>query len=124
MAWYEAATTLFKAGTAIGDMLRSTIPTSPTTPVPTPLEIATATAVAGSLVATTYTPGGGAHATVTMLQWKVVGVDADFGHDTTVNVAGQTVATGGAVGAVANVRVRTTNSTGTTFSTVKVVSLV
>ncbi len=124
VAWYEAATVLFKEGTAIGDMIRSTIPTSPTTPAPTPLEIATATAVAGSLVATTYTPGGGAHATVAMLQWKVVGVDADFGHDTTVNEAGQTVATGGAVGATVQVRVRTTNSTGTTFSTVKTVTLI
>ena len=78
VAWYEAATTLFKEGTAIGDMVRSTIPTSPTTPAPAALEIAMATAVAGSLVATTYTPGGGAHATV--------------------NEAGQTVATVGAVG--------------------------
>jgi hypothetical protein len=124
VAWYEAATTLFKEGTAIGDMIRSTIPTSPTTPVPTPLEMATATAVAGGSVATTYIPGGGAHATVVMLQWKVVGVDADFGHDTTVNEGGQTVATGGAVGAVVQLRVRTTNSTGTTFSTVKTVTLV
>lgn len=59
-----------------------------------------------------------------MLQWKVVGVDADFGHDTTVNPAGQTVATGGAVGATVELRVRTTNSSGTTFSTVKTVTLV
>ncbi len=124
VAWYEAATTLFKEGTAIGDMIRSTIPTSPTTPAPTALEIATATAVAGSLVETTYTPGGGEHATVAMLQWKVVGVDADFGHDTTVNEAGQTVATGGTVGATVNVRTRCTNSTGTTYSTVKTVTLV
>ena len=86
--------------------------------------MATATAVAGSHVATTYTAGGGAHATVVMLQWKVVGVDADFGHDTTVNEGGQTVATGGSVGAVVQLRVRTTNSTGTTFSTVKSVTLV
>ena len=124
VAWYGAVTTLFKEGTAIGDMIRGTIPTSPTTPEPTPLEIASATALAGSLLATTYIPGGGAHATVAMLQWKVVGVDADFAHDTTVNVAGQTVATGGAVGAVVQVRVRTTNSTGTTFSTVKTVTLI
>ena len=59
-----------------------------------------------------------------ILQWKVVGVDAAFGHDTTVSEAGQTVATGGAVGAVVNVRTRCTNSTGTTFSTVKTVTLV
>ena len=75
-------------------------------------------------MATTYVPGGGAHASVTMLQWKVVGVDADFGHDTSVNPAGQTVATGGAAGVVVELRVRTTNSTGTTFSAVKSVTLV
>ena len=34
VAWYEAVTTLFKEGTAIGDMIRSTIPTSPTAPAP------------------------------------------------------------------------------------------
>ena len=56
--------------------------------------------------------------------WKVVGVDADFGHDTMVDVGGQTAATGGAAGAVVNLRTRCTNSTGTTFSTVKVVTLV
>ena len=124
VAWYEAATTLFKEGTAIGNMIRSTIPTSPTTPDPTPVQINTVTASAGGNVATTYVPGGGAHASVTMLQWKVVGVDADFGHDTSVNPAGQTVATGGAVGVVVQLRVRTTNSTGTTFSAVKSVTLV
>lgn len=124
VAWYQAATTLFKEGTAIGNMIRSTIPTSPTTPEPTPLEISTTSPSAGGNVAVTYAATGGAHATVTMLQWKVVGVDADFGHDTTINEAGQTVATGGAVGAVVELRVRTTNSSGTTFSTVKTVTLV
>jgi hypothetical protein len=124
VAWYEAATTLFKVGTAIGDMIRSTIPTSPSTPAPSALEIATATPSAGGNVAVAYTPGGGAHATTMFLQWKVVGVDADFGHDTTVNEAGQTVATGGAVGATVQLRTRCTNSTGTTLSTVKTVTLV
>jgi hypothetical protein len=124
VAWYEAATLLFKEGTAIGDMIRGTIPTSPTTPEPTPVEIATATPGAGGSVAVTYVAGGGAHATTTMLQWKVAGVDADFGHDTPVNPAGQTVATGGAVGATVELRVRTTNSSGTTFSAVQSVTLV
>ena len=75
-------------------------------------------------MATTYVPGGGAHATVAMLQWRVVGVDVEFGHDTPVNSAGQTIATGGAAGAVVELRVRTTNSTGTTFSAVRVVTVI
>jgi hypothetical protein len=124
VAWYEAATVLFKAGTAIGDLIRSTIPTSPTTPEPTPLEIATTTPSAGGNVAVTYAATGGQHATVLMLQWKVAGVDAEFGHDTTVVPAGQTAATGGAAGATVELRVRTTNSAGTTYSTVKSVTLV
>ena len=124
VAWYEAATTLFKEGTAIGNMIRSTIPTSPTTPEPTPLEIATTTPSAGGNVAVTYAATGGQHATVLMLQWRIVGVETEFGHDTTVNSAGQTAATGGSAGQVVELRVRTTNSSGTTFSTVKTVTLV
>ena len=124
VAWYEAATTLFKEGTAIGNMIRSTIPTSPTTPEPTPLEIATTTPSAGGNVAVTYAATGGQHATVLMLQWRIVGVETEFGHDTTVNSAGQTAATGGSAGQVVELRVRTTNSSGTTFSTVKSVTLV
>lgn len=124
VAWYEAATLLFKEGTAIGNMIRGTIPTSPTTPEPTPLEIATTTPGAGGDVAVTYAATGGQHATVLMLQWRIVGVETDFGHDTTVNPAGQTAATGGTAGQVVELRVRTTNSSGTTFSTVKQVTLV
>lgn len=124
VAWYEAATILFKENTAIGQMIRGTIPTSQTTPEPTPLEITTPTPSAGGNVAVTYAATGGQHATVLMLQWRIVGVETQFGHDTTVNPAGQSVATGGAAGRVVELRVRTTNSTGTTFSTVKSVTLI
>lgn len=124
VAWYEAATILFKEGTAIGNMIRGTIPTSPTTPEPTPLEIATTTPSAGGDVAVAYAATGGQHATTLFLQWRIVGVETEFGHDTTVNPAGQTVATGGTAAQVVELRVRTTNSTGTTFSTVKTVTLV
>lgn len=124
VAWYEAATIIFKEGTAIGNMIRGTIPTSPTTPEPTPLEIATTTPGAGGAVAVTYAATGGQHATVLMLQWRIVGVETEFGHDTTVNPAGQTAATGGSAGQVVELRVRTTNSSGTTFSAVKAVTLV
>jgi hypothetical protein len=124
VAWYEAATLLFKEGTAIGDMLRGTIPTSPTTPEPTALEIASATPAAGGSVALAYVAGGGAHATTKFLQWKIVGVDADFTHDTTANPAGQTVATGGTAGQVVDFRTRCTNSEGTTLSAVQSATLV
>lgn len=124
VAWYEAATTLFKEGTAIGDMIRGTIPTSPTTPEPTPLEIATATPGAGGSVAVTYAPTGGEHATTLRLQWRPAGPGGDFGNDTPVDRAGQTIATGGTPGQQLELRVRTTNSSGTTYGEVKVVTLV
>ena len=124
VAWYEAATTLFKQGTAIGDMIRSTVPTSPTTPAPSALEIATATPLAPGRVALTYTPGGGAHGTTLMVQWKVPGVDADFGHDTTANPAGQTITTGLGAGVTIELRTRVTNSAGTTFSGTTTVTLI
>lgn len=124
VAWYAAATILFKEGTAVGDLIRSTIPTSPTTPEPTPVEIATATPQAPSRVALVYVPGGGAHSTTTMVQWQVVDVDADFGHDTTLNPAGQTITVAAAAGATVRIRIRTTNSSGTTFGAVKTVTLI
>ena len=124
VAWYEAATTLFKEGTAIGDLIRSTIPTSPTTPEPTPVEIATATPQAPSRVALAYAPGGGAHSTTTMVQWQIVDVDTDFGHDTTLNPAGQTITVAAAAGATVRFRIRTTNSSGTTYGAVQTVVLI
>lgn len=66
-----------------------------------------------------YTAGGGAHASALLLQWQVVGVDADFSHDTAVNQAGQTVATGASAGTAVKFRTKATNSAGVTYSTVK-----
>ena len=124
VAWYEAATTLFKEGTAIGDLLRSTIPTSPQSPEPTALEIASATPGAGGSVTVGYVPGGGAHATSGFLQWRIVGVDADFAHDVPTIPAGQTVVTGGTAGQVVEFRTFLANSAGTVLSAVQSATLV
>ncbi len=59
-----------------------------------------------------------------MGQWKVVGVAADFGHAITLQPAGQTITVAAAAGAAVELRVRTTNSSGTTFGEVKTVVLV
>lgn len=88
-------------------------------PAPTALQIETVTPAAGGSFAVDYTAGGGAHASALPLQWQVVGVDADFGHDTAVNPAGQTVATGASAGATVKFRTKATNSVGATYSTVK-----
>ena len=105
----------------MGDLIRSTIPTSPTTPEPTPVEIAPATPQAPSRVVLAYVPDGAAHSTTTMVQWKVVGVAADFGHDITLHPAGQPITVAAAAGATVHLRVRMTNSSGTTCGAVPMV---
>lgn len=121
-AWYEAATNVFLEGTPEGDQIRSTVPTTYTAPsnAPTALEINTATPQAGGQIATTYVPNGGAGATSTRLEWQVVGVDADFDHSVAVNLAGQTL-TGFTSGQTVNLRVKTANAAGSTYSAVKTV---
>jgi hypothetical protein len=123
-AWYEAATNVFLEGTPEGDLIRSTVPTTYTAPSnpPTALEINTATPQVGGNIATTYVPGGGAGATSTRLEWKVVGVDADFDHSVAVNLAGQTVS-GFTAGQTVNLRVKTANAAGNTYSAVKTTTL-
>ena len=59
-----------------------------------------------------------------MGQWKVAGVEGDFGHAITLQPAGQTITVAVPAGATVELRVRTTNSSGTTFGAVKTVTLV
>lgn len=116
--WFAAWEGNYPEGSAERDAL-SQIDTGPHTPAPGALEINAVTPAAGGSFAASYVPGGGNHATVLHLQWKVAGVDAEFGHDTLVVLAGQTVATGAAVGADVTFRTQATNSQGTTYSTEK-----
>jgi len=123
-AWYEAATNVFLEGTPEGDMIRSTVPTTYTPPSnpPTALEINTATAQAGGDIATTYVPGGGDGATSNRLEWQVVGVDADYDHSVPVNLVGQTLS-GFTSGQTVNLRVKSANPAGVTYSAVKTVTI-
>lgn len=123
-AWYEAATNVFLEGTPEGDMIRSTVPTTYTPPSspPTALEINIATGQAGGQIATTYIPGGGEGATSTRLEWQVVGVDAGYDHSVPVNLVGQTLS-GFSSGQTVNLRVKSANPAGVTYSTVKTVTL-
>lgn len=66
----------------------------------------------------THVPGGGAHASLLMLMWKIVGTDLDFVHEAVVVLAGQTV-TGLPVGATVEFKDRASNSKGHTESAVK-----
>jgi len=123
VAWYEAATTVFPAGTPEGDLIRSDIPTTynpPSTP-PTAIQIDQATPQAGGAIALTYVPGGGHDATSRRLEWQVVGVDPGYDHDVALNIVGQTL-TGFTIGKTVNLRVKAANPAGSTYSAVKTVT--
>lgn len=117
--WFAAWAANFPAGTAEHDAL-SQITTEEGTSAPTALVIATATA-SGLSAAVSYTAGGGAHATSLRLLWRIVGVDADFTHFTSVVLAGQTVGPFVA-GQTVEFKTRGENSVGSTDSAVKSVS--
>ena len=116
--WFIAWQGAFEVGSPERDAL-SQIDTGSPTPVPTALVIATAAPQPGGNFALTYTAGGGAHASALLLQWQIVGVDADFGHDTAINQAGQTVASGAGAGATVKFRTKGSNSSGITYSALK-----
>lgn len=96
----------------------SQIDTGPSTPVPSAQEIDQATAAGSGAVNITHVPGGGAHASLLLLMWKIVGTDTDFVHETVVVLAGQTIA-GLPVGATVEFKDRASNSKGHTDSAVK-----
>jgi len=117
VAWYEAATTVFAEGTTEGDMIRSTVPTSynPPDDPPTPLHIHSVEHVGNGDLRVTYAAGGGVRATSLTLQWKVEGVEPEFGHDTAVAQPEQTVPSGASAGETLRLRVRAANSVGTVY---------
>lgn len=118
--WYEAWFNNFAAGSPERNALTE-VETEMSTSMPTAKEIDSLTQI-GLSVAVAYPPGGGNHATVMILQWQVVGVDADFAHDTAVILTGQTVGPFPA-GATILFRVRASNSAGTTDSVVQSITL-
>ena len=123
VAWYEAATIVFPAGTPEGDLIRSDIPTTytpPSTP-PTAIQIDQVTPQPGGEIDITFIPGGGHDATSRRLEWQVVGVDPGFAHDVALNIVGQTL-TGFTPGQPVDLRVKTSNPAGNTYSAVKAVT--
>ena len=116
-------TVITSAGTPEGDMIRSDIFTTYTAPSspPTAIQIGQATAQGGGKIALTYVPGGGHDAISRRLEWQVVGVDPGYARDVALNIVGQTL-TGFAPGKTMNLRVKTANPAGNTYSTVKSVT--
>jgi hypothetical protein len=118
--WYAAWEGEFPAGSPERNAL-SQIDTGSQTPAPEALEINTAVVEAPDKVVFTYVAGGGDHATSFKLKWKIEGVDADFTHETVLNLAGQTVTLANAAGKTVSFKAVATNSTGSTDSAVKTV---
>lgn len=116
--WFAAWEGEFAAGSPERNAL-SQVDTGNPTPLPEALAINTAVVNAPDQVVFTYVPGGGDHATLFKLVWKIEGVDADFIHSTVLNLAGQTVTLVGAAGKTVTFKARATNSTGSTDSAVK-----
>ena len=124
VAWYAAATVVFPQGTAQGDMIRSTVPTTYTPPpagAPHPLDITSVEDLGGGQVRVTY-GSGGETATTLQLQWEVVGVSPGYSHASDVVRPQQTVAAGVA-GNVVRFRTRAANDSGEVFSSVKELTL-
>ena len=116
-------TVITSAGTPEGDMIRSDISTTYTAPSspPTAIQIDQVTPQPGGEIDITFIPGGGHDAISRRLEWQVVGVDPGYARDVALNIVGQTL-TGFAPGKTMNLRVKTANPAGNTYSTVKSVT--
>ena len=119
--WYGAWGNNFAIGSPEHNAMLSQVDTEEGTNAPTAKEIATLTRT-GLSVAVAYAVGGGNHATSLILQRQVVGVDANFAHDTPLILTGQTVGPFPAAATI-NFRVQATNSAGTTNSAVQSITL-
>jgi hypothetical protein len=106
--WYAAWKNEYPAGTPEGDALLSQVDAEEGQQRPTKLEIAALTMTDPTHVGVAFAAGGGARATLRLLQIKVVGVDADFRTVRELSVADvTTVVTVGPFAAGQQVLVRT-----------------
>ncbi len=113
--WFAAWEGEFSVGSPERNAL-SQIDTGSPTPLPTVLEIAPPlVAVDGTTVQVNYAAGGGAHASVRMLQFHIVG-EPEWGNEEPVTEPSQTVNNGAFALALVRFRTRVSNSTGEVFS--------
>ncbi len=113
--WYAAWQGEFLAGSAEINALNQITTGSPTLP-PTALQIAGMTDLGPQTVGVSYVTGGGDHASLIVLQYKLPN-DNDFGHDVTADLNGQQVVdpTFDGVGII-TFRTRATNATAEALS--------
>lgn len=120
--WFAAWEGEFADGSPERNALAQ-INTGSQTPLPDALEINTAVVNPPDQVVFTYVAGGGDHATSFKLKWKIETVDTDFVHEAVLNLLGQTVTLANAAGKTVSFKAVATNSTGSTDSAVKQVTL-
>lgn len=111
--WYQMVKASHDPGDDVYEAL-SGITTEPGTPAPETIEIDNVLQGGdeGLQVLVAYLPGGGAHATTSLVKWMVVGVDAGFTHSAPLNREGNALGPF-TVGQVVRVITEVSNSSGT-----------
>ncbi|MEQ1859507.1 MAG: hypothetical protein ABMA13_06195 [Chthoniobacteraceae bacterium] len=121
--WYKVAKNTFDPGTE-EYLALDQIPTEQGTPLPDPIDLQPLEQGGedGLHVLAMTEAGGGDHATTREIEYMVEGVDADFGHTVPIDPSGNTFGPF-TVGQVVKVRTKATNSTGTTTSAVRMITI-
>lgn len=121
--WYQSAKTISGTNSALASALDG-ITTETGTPAPDPYDIDTLLqgGQGGLQVLVSYLPGGGDHATTSLVKYMVEGVDADFTHSAPLDPSGNTLGPF-VVGNVVKVITEVSNSTGTRTSAVRTITL-
>lgn len=122
--WYKVAKVAAATNEALADALDS-ITTEGGTDAPEPYDIdGLAQGGEGGLQAlVNYLPGGGDHATTSLVKWMLEGVDVDFPHSAPLDPSGNTLGPF-AVGNVVKVLTEVSNSTGTRTSAVRTITII
>jgi len=121
--WHQAVKDTYDPGNPVYDALEG-IPIPSDTPLPEAIDIAELEQGGddGLEVLVHYEPGGGEHATTKQVEYMVQGVDADFGHTTTLDPSGNMLGPF-TVAQVVKVRTKVSNSTGERTSAVRTITM-
>ncbi|HEV7402004.1 MAG TPA: hypothetical protein VGO11_03725 [Chthoniobacteraceae bacterium] len=122
-AWYATVKATYDPGSAVYDALAGIVLPGDT-PLPDTIDIDTVVQGGddGLHVLVTYEAGGGDHATTKQVEYKVEGIDADFGHAAALDASGNALGPF-VVAQVVHVRTKVSNSTGTRTSSVRTITL-
>ena len=122
--WYQLAKSLSDTNPGLATALEG-ITTETGMPAPDPYDIGNLLqgGQGGLQALVSYLPGGGDHATTSLVKWMVEGVDAGFTHSAPLDPSGNTLGPF-VVGNVVKVLTEVSNSTGTRTSAVRTITIV